>query len=174
MVSRGKLTYIAKLIAIKGLFRYSKEMSNRESMTHKEKALMNEIDNELEPIILSLDNYVKAQTENLKPNDIKVLEGKTHRVNTVLNNTLGYMGAGAGDAIVELANKKRNVKAWDMDIISLYLLSGVMNGDIGVSDSELLRIARFINNKYDLDNSLKFRDRLAHIGRVNTILLELP
>ena len=168
MVSRGKIKKIGKLIAIKSLMKYSQEEIIKK-VTQDTIDNIRAIDNELEPIRNELDRYIKENTKGFNDSDFKALHSKARHYSTVLNNHLGYLGAGL--SIVDIINKNRDIRAWDLDIIALYLLDKIIGDNFGISSSELLRVARYISSLYDLDNNSKFKDRIAHIGRANTILM---
>ena len=169
MISRGAVKYVAKLFAIRGLFEYSYKATLKNAEDENIANEMELINERVAPIRDELKDYIIRVTKGFSDKDIDLILKKSSHIDHVLNNTLGYMGAGLN--ISKMINKNRNVKGWDLDIIALYLLERVVKDDFKIPSSEILETARFINSRYDLDNNDKFQDRLAHIGRVNWIEL---
>lgn len=169
MISKGYIKEIAKFVSIQALFRFSYETTraNRHLATPEEQAILGNIEERLSYIRDALDEYIKVKTQKLSDADFKVLKSKSISINHIIANHLGYMGIETN--LYGVINRKRDVKAWDLDIIALYLLDKIIDDDFPKTSEYILSVARYINSCYNGDMKKKFRDKLEHIGRANTI-----
>lgn len=163
-ISRGKLAYYAKIVAIWELFKYNQSRL-KEVLEHYEKddnsyKELDSLINLMIPIIQQIKEFLRVSTKGMSDDDFKTLHSKAQRYNSILSNNLGYIGSGLN--IKMLLNNNRNVRHFDLDIIGLKLLNRIKQDDLSFKeDLELLVIKVAKATKYSM------RDRLEHIGRVN-------
>ena len=170
-ISKGYIRTVAKLLAVKGLmdFSHNRTQERLDKLSEGDREATRDIENELSPIRDYLKEYTHKMVKNFSQSHFKALKSYGNRLDRILNDRLGYMGAGLN--IVKIINHKRNIKGYDLDIIALYLLERIAPNDFKYSSEKILQIARYINGKYDIDNSAKIKDRIAHIGKVNSLIV---
>ncbi len=172
MISRGYLRGVAKLNTVSNVLRYNYEVMSAKTdkgnaLSADEKHAFNELITRVTPIREALDAYIKREKAKLSKRDLLTMYSKADTYNRVVSKHLGYLGQNL--EIMHIINNKRKVKAYDLDIIALYMLDKL---DFK-SNIDLIEVARFISDSFNLNFREKMCDRFEHIAKVNSILMEM-